>query len=227
MKAQIRPSALALTASTQPDTPRRKRPPPIKGTSKRGDLVLSVQVTADNMEALPEALGGVSEILADYLLHQMLSLTLRRSELKDGELDLTRLNAMLEIAAAVEPQDAVEAALATQMAALHHLAMNCARLATASETLEQHTAHINSVAKLLRAFTLHLEALDRRRGKGPVQRFVVENIHVNGQAVVAGVITKGAGAANETGERAHGRSHESAPADGAEECRRSPALSGP
>ena len=67
----------------------------------------------------------------------------------------------------------------------------------------------NLAVKLLRTFTMQMEALNRHRGKASKQTVTVEHVpvHAGGQAVFGAVSTGpgGVGAASESEERAHAR----------------------
>ena len=75
--------------------------------------------------------------------------------------------------------------LATQMAATHVAAIRVLRQLKGSDALTQQDSNGNLAVKLLRTFTMQLEALQRYRGKGQ-QKVTVEHVHVNagGQAIV-------------------------------------------
>lgn len=86
--------------------------------------------------------------------------------------------------AAFKPTDELEGMLAAQAVALHHTAMECLRRAMLPD---QHPDVASKLRKdganLARGMTDMLDALDRKRGKGPqvvrVERVVV---HEGGQA---------------------------------------------
>ena len=78
--------------------------------------------------------------------------------------------------------------LATQMAATHVAAIRVLRQLKGSDAITQQDSNGNLAVKLLRTFTMQLEALQRYRGKGQ-QKVTVEQVHVNagGQAIVGSV----------------------------------------
>ena len=82
-------------------------------------------------------------------------------------------------------RDETEGMLATQMVATHFAAISALRRLKGAETFHQHDSNGNLAVKLLRTFTLQIEALQRYRGKGQ-QKVTVEHVHVNagGQAIV-------------------------------------------
>jgi hypothetical protein len=110
------------------------------------------------------------------------------------------MESSLEAMAGIAPKDETEGMLAAQMVACHHAAMECFRRAMMSDvSFESRKLNLNFASKLTRTYALHLETLDKHRGKGQ-QKVTVEHVHVHqgGQAIVGtvshappgGVITK-------------------------------------
>jgi hypothetical protein len=99
------------------------------------------------------------------------------------------VNATLAALAAFKPTDEIEGMIAAQAVALHHATMECFRRAALPN---QHSDVASKLrrdgANLARGMTDMLDALDRKRGKGPqvvrVERVVV---HEGGQAIVGNV----------------------------------------
>ena len=98
------------------------------------------------------------------------------------------INDALAAATGIGARDEIEGMLATQMIATHVAAIRILRQFKGSETIIQQNSNGNLAVKLLRTFTMQLEALQRYRGKGQ-QRVVVEHVHVNagGQAIVGAI----------------------------------------
>ena len=94
----------------------------------------------------------------------------------------------------IKPKDHVEGMLAAQMLATHNAAMNSFKLAASYlgsaqiPTAEIGNAILNSANKLIRSYTMQMEALNRYRGKGQ-QKMTVEHVHINsgGQAIIGNV----------------------------------------
>ena len=63
-------------------------------------------------------------------------------------------------------RDETEGMLATQMIATHFAAISALRRLKGSETVPQQDSNGNLAIKLLRTFTMQVEALHRYRGKG-------------------------------------------------------------
>ena len=87
-------------------------------------------------------------------------------------------NFVLGIIDGVEPQDEVEAMLATQMAVTHQATMLMARRLTHVETISQQDAAERAYNKLARTFVAQTEALKKYRAKAQ-QTVRVERVTVN------------------------------------------------
>jgi hypothetical protein len=104
-------------------------------------------------------------------------------------------NAAMAALAAFKPVDEIEGMIAAQAVALHHASMECFRRAAIPT---QHSDVASKLrrdgANLARGMTDMLDALDRKRGKGPqvvrVERVVV---HEGGQAIVGNVTPNSGG----------------------------------
>ena len=66
----------------------------------------------------------------------------------------------------IKPADEIEGMLAAQMVATHNAAMMMLRRLRSVETNRQQDSAGNLATKLLRTYTMQLEALQRYRGKG-------------------------------------------------------------
>ncbi len=87
---------------------------------------------------------------------------------------------LVALMADIDPRDAIEGMLATQMVAAHNMAMDRFRRVAAVESVrDAHGAETNLhlADKLSKTFVRLSEALDRRRGRGPA-RVSVENVNV-------------------------------------------------
>jgi hypothetical protein len=99
------------------------------------------------------------------------------------------VNAAMAALAAFKPVDEIEGMIAAQAVALHHAAMECFRRAILDGQPADTASKLRrDGANLARGMTDMLDALDRKRGKGPqvvrVERVVV---HEGGQAIVGNV----------------------------------------
>ena len=107
--------------------------------------------------------------------------------------DEEAINAALALICGIEPQDELESALATQMAAIHHASLEMLnRVMLQEQTMEGVNHGINRVTKLMRTFTAQMEALQKYRSKGQ-QTIQVQHVQVTdgGQAIVGNVKTGG------------------------------------
>jgi len=103
--------------------------------------------------------------------------------------NIRKVNSLIAMVADIEPQDNIEAMLATQMSAIHHATMECAANAwLQDQTFEGRELNLNYMTKLSRVFASQVEALNKYRGKGQ-QKMTVEHVHVNegGQAIIGNV----------------------------------------
>ncbi len=94
---------------------------------------------------------------------------------------------------AMEPKDAAEALLLSQMAAIHQATMMMARRLNHIENIPQQDAAERALNKLARSYAAQMDTLKRYRSKGQqtvrVERVTVEN---GGQAIVGRVDKGGA-----------------------------------
>jgi hypothetical protein len=130
---------------------------------------------------LLDAIGLKDPNLGRELLRQMAAVA-------DGHEDA--LNAMIAFVKGLQPRDALEAALATQMAAVHALGMRLASQLVTSKTHKGQEHAERALNKLSRTFTIQMEALKRYRTGGE-QKVTVQHVSVNdnAQAIVGNVST--------------------------------------
>jgi hypothetical protein len=113
--------------------------------------------------------------------------------------------AILDTIKAMAPRDAIEGQLITQMIAANEAAMECFRRAALPEqTFEGRQSALGFANKLLRAYTMLVETLNRHRGKGQ-QTVRVEHVTVQagGQAIVGNVAAGGGGDGRRLLDQAH------------------------
>jgi hypothetical protein len=141
------------------------------------------------------AFGPVSDAVKSLLTTQLVNVL--RTDQSTRDVDIGVVNQALDLMVAIGPKDGVEAMLAVQMVAAHQAAMTTARLALRDDQIPSgRQLYLSLSGKLMRTFTGQVEALNRGRGKGIIQRVVVERVNVEpgGQAVVGAVTTNGKGA---------------------------------
>ena len=135
-------------------------------------------------EWLAETFGTTDPALQDQLLSQAASAVPNLAGREVATLD--HLSAALH---GIRPKDSLEGMLATQMVAIHTLAMTCmGRAAWKDQSDVGIEVYLNRATKLMRTFVIQTEALARYRGKGE-QKMVVEHVHIHrgGQAIVGPV----------------------------------------
>jgi hypothetical protein len=116
----------------------------------------------------------------------------------DREAKTRQAQITLEVLRGFKPADEIEGMIAAQAVAMHQGAMECFRRAMIPDQPPDTAARMGKDgANLARGMTDMLDALDRKRGKGPqvvrVERVVV---HQGGQAIVGNVQAGSAAAAD-------------------------------
>jgi hypothetical protein len=165
--------------------PRPKFPQSFK-SDENGALTISAESEAH--QTIDAALGSNMGDFQGYCLTNLANILSA-----SGQTDFTLpMNAALAMLTAIAPQNELEAMLAVQMVATHHLALKTARLASLADNPLNRQLNSNLNTKFSRTFTAQLEALGRHRRGG---KQVVEHVHVNagGQAVIAGTVNTGRG----------------------------------
>lgn len=167
---------------------RDKKGAPLRLTAEAGSC-------AENL-----GIGSAAPGFAAYIAGQLLQLAVSKADQErlDGgeEITLADTNALLALAASIEPKDEMEAALAAQMAAVHHLTMDCAgRAMNPAATMEGRALNLSQMGKLSRTYAQLLDSLNRHRGKSTTQRVIVENYTQNGGQSVVGIVNNTPGGA--------------------------------
>ena len=101
-----------------------------------------------------------------------------------------RLGIALQTLRELQPQNATQALLASQMIGVHHAAITFLYRATLQgQTFDGTDANVLRATRLMRLFNEQLEAMARLKGKTGQQKVIVEHVHVNqgGQAIVGAV----------------------------------------
>jgi hypothetical protein len=163
---------------------RERKAPKIEVKSHQGKP-LQISLEPGETERLMSAFGTVELRFANLMLGNVINAACDGSPARPpGSEDINRA---LAAVTGIGARDETEALLATQMVATHFAAMGVLRRLKGSETVPQQDSNGNLAVKLLRTFTMQVEALQRYRGKGQ-QRVTVEHVHVHagGQAIVFG-----------------------------------------
>jgi hypothetical protein len=134
--------------------------------------------------------GTAEPALADLMLYGIVNAACEGTP--DNPPSEQDINQALAAVTGIDAKDGTEAMLATQMTATHVAAIRALRHLKASETIPQYNCNGNLAVKLLRTFTMQVEALQRYRGKGQ-QKVTVEHVHVHagGQAIVGAISPRG------------------------------------
>lgn len=128
----------------------------------------------------------------DFVAYSMCQLANLIKKKSDDDLTIA-FNAALAFIRSIAPANELEAVLAAQMFATHHLSMDVMRRATNAEMIPQFEANGKMATKLQRTFLAQLDCLGKHRRGG---KQIVEHVHVaaGGQAVIANNVTTGGGA---------------------------------
>lgn len=184
----------AIAAAQEARAARPTRPQYDEEPDDTGVLRLKAQHNDEDGNAVfvTETLGTTSGDFVGSTLLQLANVTSRGKKPS-----LEGLNASLALIGAVAPENELEAALASQMAATHELSMEMLRRARTADTRDAMRDYGNLATKLTRTFTTQMKALsDWRRGGEQVVRHV--HVYEGGQAVVAETVNVG-GRKNEIG----------------------------
>lgn len=127
-------------------------------------------------DSLPVGSFDFRTIIPDYIIN----------------VDNKNANGNLAAVLAMEPTDAIETMLCSQMAATHSAAMHMLGKMNHASTIETVKLYEVAANKLMRTYTAQMEALRKHRGKGTQ---TVRHVHVNdgGQAIVADTVNHGGG----------------------------------
>jgi hypothetical protein len=174
----------AELASFAADAARRPQPPRFKSADAERVTAADGVNGALFLARMGRAVGAVDEHAVNHLMSQ----AARTTEAADLAAQCNTATALLT---GIQPRDEAEGMLAVQMVGCHNLAMAMLRRAAKTDRVDFLSTYGNLGAKLLRTFTLQLEALGRLRGNTTQQIVRVEHVTVEagGQAVVGAVTT--------------------------------------
>jgi len=144
---------------------------------------LDVDMQPIDAVRLASAFGTAEPSFASWMLNGIINAACNGSPAHPPGAEA--INDALAAVTGIGARDEIEGMLATQMVATHFAAISALRRFKGAETIHQQDSNGNLAVKLLRTFTLQIEALQRYRGKGQ-QKVTVEHVHVNtgGQAIV-------------------------------------------
>lgn len=147
---------------------------------------------------LRDAFGSTGRDFPIAQLNHLLKLV----KASTGTYDQPKLNALLAAVDAVKPEDEIQAMLAVQLVACHEAAMLVVKRIMTAEQIPQVDCAGNLAVKLMRTYTMQVEALSKLK-RGGEQTVRVVHVHAGAQAVV-GNVTHGGGGTLES----EGQSHE-------------------
>jgi len=136
-----------------------------------------------NIVSLLNSFGTTSCNFQSYIMSELLDATCIGN--KQEPYSEQNMNGIIAAMHSINPKDEIESMLASQMLATHFASMRCMRALKTSDIINQQDSNGNLAVKLMRTYTMQMEALQRYRGKGQ-QKMTVEHIHVHagGQAIV-------------------------------------------
>jgi hypothetical protein len=134
--------------------------------------------------------AGTGKAVVTGIIGQIASLGSQATRIDEGA-----SNFAIGFVDSMEPKDAAEALLFTQMAAIHQATMMLARRMNHVENIQQQDAAERALNKLARTYAAQMDTLKRYRSKGQMVRVERVTVESGGQAIV-GNVSKG-GAADE------------------------------
>lgn len=138
--------------------------------------------------ALSEISGSTSARFSNVLMNDLAAAV--RIAAAPAEAQMARLGAAMDAVASFHPQSEVESMLAAQFVALNQACMLAMRRAAATGQTEDGAERwMRQAAKLSQASVAVVDAIERRRGRGPQQTVRVEHVTVEagGQAIVGAI----------------------------------------
>lgn len=141
-----------------------------------------VSFAHDTVETIKNLFSSESLPFADAMLCHCLNVSGDAPGLENEK------NQSLAIVAELAPNDAVEAMLATQMAAVHIALMRQSKHLAKADTIPKFEIYEKAFNRLSRTFVAQTEAIRKHRNGGQ-QKVTVEHVTVNegGQAIVGNV----------------------------------------
>lgn len=181
------PRAVALAANDDTKPPAKpKRTPPKMDIEWQEDGVVKLLIDGD--------FGRLEKAAGNPAVHAGLLGQISVLGSPGVRADAAAANFALGFVDSMEPQDATEALLLAQMAAIHQATMTMVRRLNHTTTIPQQDAAERALNKLARTYAAQVEALKRYRSKGQqvvrVERVTVES---GAQAVVGNVNQGGRG----------------------------------
>lgn len=170
----------ALTAPKPAHTGTEIVPRSLKAVTIEGSNNLAL-----NPDCLPQLVEAAGTQFAGALSLQIADATSLARNVREDE-----VNFCLAVVEGIQPQDHLEAMLASQMAVVHQQAMASVRKLGNSQNIPQQDTNEKTLNKLMRTFAMQMDTLKRYRSRGE-QRVYVERVNVESgaQAVIGDVHT--------------------------------------
>jgi hypothetical protein len=122
----------------------------------------------------PAALAAVFGIGAARLLGQLLNVV---QPDPDRPIDAATINLVIAMVRGIGPSNAIEAMMATMLVAAQYAALDASRRGMhPDQSPAGRQSYLGLSLKAMRTFAQLVETLNHGRGKGPVQRVVVERV---------------------------------------------------
>lgn len=134
--------------------------------------------------------GTAHSAVRDLAIQQVIA-TLKT---QGAPLDEAMVAQVLDLIDGIAPTNAVESMLASQMIIGHQAAVLTARRGLTAPNAALSQVYLALATKFMHLFATQLETLNRSRGKGTLQRVVVERVNVEpGGRAIVGVVAAGGG----------------------------------
>ena len=165
--------------------------PSFKASKEADEAQMSLDHPDLNVGAvmLADAFGTGDTDFRNGLLGQLADLAT-----SGNKVDVAALNFAISVVKDIKPEDQLEAMLGAQMGAVHTVTMTLANRLNNVDDIRQFDSAVRAFNKLVRTFTMQLDALKRYRRKAD-QTVRVERVIVNdgGQAIVGNMNQGGGG----------------------------------
>lgn len=189
--ATLRPAQRERASAIAKAIMERATAPAMTLANKGGTLTVTFGGKSPDMAILLQMADlGV----ADGDFHQGIVSQMAALGARGRSIDEANTNFVMAVARSIQPKDAIEAMLATQMGAIHIATMMLAARLHHVDTLPQQDSASRALNQLARTYAMQVDALKRYRTGGQ-QKVTVEHVTVNagGQAIVGAVATGAAG----------------------------------
>lgn len=173
-----------IQADDKTPTETLRQPPSLK-MMRNSDGTLKIQASGDY--------SRLETVVSNMDVSNGLVMQLAALGFHGKQIDEPAANLALGFVDSMEPRDAAEALLVTQMAAIHQATMMMARRLNQVDSIPLQDSAERALNKLGRTFTAQMDTLKRYRSKGQ-QTVRVERVMVQdgGQAIVGNVAGGGA-----------------------------------